>query len=68
MHLYRDDVKITMTGLQEAYDFVEEISRKTQELENLLSDFKRHCLTVGIDIVRTEKNTVNNPEKAEGRT
>lgn len=65
MRLYRDDVKITMTGLQEAYDFVDKIDQKTRELQDLLSEFKSHCLAVGIDIVRMENDSVNDLEKTE---
>lgn len=65
MHLYQDDVKISMTGLQEACDFVEKIDKKTQELRVLISEFQRHCLAVGIEIVRTETKPVSDSEKAE---
>lgn len=68
MHIYRDDVKVTMTGLQEAQDFVKEIHQKATELQNLLYEFQSHCLAVGIDIVRTEKNSVTDSEKAEDQT
>lgn len=54
MHIYRNDVKDTMTGLQEAQNFVEEIHQKAKELQDLLYEFQNHCLAVGIDIVRTQ--------------
>lgn len=68
MRLYQDDVKVTMTGLQEAFDFVSKIDEKTRELRDLVTDFERHCLALGIDIVRTEKEPANSLENAVNQT
>lgn len=64
MRLYQNDVKLTMTGLNEAKELAEKIHQKSNELMNLVCEFDRLCLKMGVDIVRTPEQTVSSPEKS----
>ena len=53
MRIYQNDVKLTMTGLNEARELAEKIHQKSDELMNLVCEFDRLRLELGIDIIRT---------------
>lgn len=63
MRIYQNDVKLTMTGLNEARELAEKIHQKSDELMNLVCEFDRLRLELGIDIIRTPGETVSSPEK-----
>lgn len=52
MRIYRNNVKLTMTGLDETRELAEKIHQKSDELMNLVREFDRLRLEMGIDIVR----------------
>lgn len=53
MRIYQNDVKLTMTGLDKARELAEKIHQKSDELMNLVCEFDRLRLELGIDIIRT---------------
>lgn len=63
-HIYQNDVKLTMTGLDEAIELAEKIHQKIDELMSLVCEFDRLRLEMGIDIIRTPEQTVSSPEKS----
>lgn len=52
MKLYNDDIKLTMTGLSEAMDMINDAHSKVAELMELTQKIYNHCLAMGIDIDR----------------
>ena len=64
MRIYHNDVKLTMPGLDKARELAEKIHQKSDELMNLVCEFDRLRLELGIDIIRTPEETISSPEKS----
>lgn len=65
MYLFSHDVKLTMTGLDRVQELADQIHKKSTELAELVYEFERLRLEMGIDIVRTPEEVVTGPEKSE---
>ena len=66
MRIYQNDVKLTMTGLNEARELAEKIHQKSDELMNLVCEFDRLRLELGVDIIRTPDDASTGSKGANG--